>query len=143
MLTPFTRKLKKTNILLGWLLFFLAIAAIIWFFISVPEATEEIKSLKISEVKADLIEKERGWEPPFTYIISAKILNPNQNFTVPKMDYFFEIKDDQQNIISQIKNQTSINEDEEKEIKEKIVLEKSGKTLRFKIENIEWRRAED
>jgi hypothetical protein len=143
MLTPFTRKLKQTNVFLSGLIFVLAIAAIIWFFVSKPEPIGEIESLEIGEIKSVLKTKERGWEPPFTYKVSAKIKNPNEKFIAQEIEYIFEAKDEKNTIIQKKEGGTDLGKSEEEEVKEEITLDKPGKNINFNITRVKWNMAND
>jgi hypothetical protein len=142
MLTPGGRKLKQTNVALGFLTFLLGIAALIWFFVAAPAPTEEIKSLEIEEISAEFQAGEQSWNPPFTYIASAKLRNPNENFFAKKVDFKFEIKDESGKVLSQEKGTTELKANEEKEIQKEISINNKGQDLSFQITNVEWAKGE-
>ena len=143
MLTSLQRKLKQANIAFASLIFPLGIAAIIWFFVMVPSPEGEIKSIEIGKVEANIKTKEKPWEPPFAYIVAAKVKNPNEKFFIQKIDYLFEIKDEGGKVITQKKGTGEIRENEEKEIKEELNIEKREQDLSFRITGMEWKRVSE
>lgn len=141
MLTPFTRKLKQGNVFLSWIIFLLVIIGSIWLFLGRPEPQGEIKSLKVENVRAILKEKEKKWEPPFTYKVLADIINPNENFNAKKVNYIFEIKDKNQKVM--IKKEGKVEEvraQERKIIEEEVTLQSAGENFSFQLLKAKWER---
>ncbi|HOK35594.1 MAG TPA: hypothetical protein PLL80_02850 [Candidatus Pacearchaeota archaeon] len=141
MLTPRGRKLKQINVALGFLTFLLAIAGLIWFLIAPSPAPEEIKSIEIKDLSAELKNDEKPWEAPFTYIVTATLQNPNQNFFVKEFDWNIEIKDENGEVITQKNGIDGIKENEEKKIQQEITIDKQGKVVSFEINNLQWEKS--
>lgn len=139
MLSPRGRKLKKINIALGCLVFLLAIAALIWFFVApAPPSKEVIKSIEIKGVNAQLKNDEKPEEAPFTYTIIAIVQNPNQDFIAKEIDWTIGIKNENGETIIQERGTDELKGNEEKEIKKDIIIDKQGKTASFKITHVMW-----
>lgn len=140
MLTPFSRKLKQTNILLGGFLFLFAIFVVVWLLLARPVSQGKIEALLVEKVGAILVKKEKSWQPLFTYQVFAKIQNPNEKFFVEKVDYIFQIKDSKDKPLGQKEGTAKISQNEKKEIREEITTTTAGKNLTFEIKKIHWRR---
>lgn len=140
MLTFFSRKLKQTNILLGWFLFLLTIFVVVWLLLARPAPKDKIAALSIEKIGGILKKKEKPWQPPFTYQVFAKIQNPNEKFLSSKVDYIFQIKDSKDKTLVQKEGTVKINQKEKKEIKEEITINSAGKNLTFEIKKIHWAR---
>jgi len=143
MLTFFQRKLKQANIAFAFLIFPLGIAALTWFFVARPLPEGEIKSVEIEKVEVNIKTKEKPWEPPFAYVVAAKVKNPNEKFFLEKINYSFEIKDENGKVITQKEGTSEIKEKEDKKVQEELNIEKKGQNLSFKITGTEWKRASE
>jgi len=138
MLTPFGRKIKQINILLGWLIFLLLISAFTWFLVMKPQAIGKIESLEIKNLQTILKEKDELWQPPFTYRLTADILNPNETFNAKRVDYVFEVQDKDKKVITKKEGTTEIHAEEQKTIREEIVIEALGKNVSFQLTKAQW-----
>ena len=142
MLTPFTRKLKQTNIFLVGLVFVLVIISAILPLFFKKESTEKIKSIEIGKVKAILEEKTKGWEPPFVYKVSATIKNPNKKFILKEVSYLISAKDGDRNIIEKKNGKIELQSNDSKKMKDSISLDKRGKNISLEILNAKWARSQ-
>lgn len=140
MLTSKTRKIKQANIVCIWAILILGVFAMAWYFIAIPEPLGEIQPLLIGEVKSNLTEKEKAWEPPFNYQVFTSIQNPNEEFIAKKINCVFQAQGDNNENIGQTEITVKREDIEKKEITiaEKLILQERGRTLIFQITDIEW-----
>jgi len=136
MLTSSSRKLKRINIALGFIVFLLGISVLIFIFVSKPEVVV-IKSTEVSKLEASL-ENSSNYEPPFIYDISVTVNNPNEKFKAKEIDYSFEVQDNADKIILTKPGKTQLEINEKKKLTDKISLNQRGETLHFKIANVSW-----
>ncbi|MFH0987307.1 MAG: hypothetical protein V1841_00200 [Patescibacteria group bacterium] len=141
MLTNFGRKIKQINVILGWLIFVLSLASIVWLLLARPKPTEKIESLKIENLKASLKDTKQAWQPPFTYEAMAEILNPNEKFNAVKISYVFEITDNTERVIVKKEGTVDVLAGERKLLKEELTIPSSGEDINFKLKDANWERA--
>lgn len=138
MLSPFGRKLKQINVFFGFLIFLVGIAALIYFLVAPAPSDEELKSIEIKNLNAQLQEDENPSEPPFTYLVSVQLKNPNEKFFVEKLNWVLEATDSSGKTINKISGKDSLKEGEEKTIQKEIILQKESSALSFKIIKANW-----
>lgn len=138
MLSPRGRKLKQTNIALGFFTLLLGIAALIWYLVAPPSPAKELKNVEIKSINSELKNDEKPWEAPFTYTVVVTIQNPNQDFIVKELDWTMEVKNENNETIVQEKGTEKMKENEEKKIQKDITLDQQGKTVSFKINRLVW-----
>jgi len=142
MLTPFTRKLKQTNVFFLWLLFVLVVISAIFSLFFKEKSTEKIESLEIVSVEAVLEKKTKGWESPFVYRVSAIIKNQNEKFILKEVSYLIFAKDGEGNVIEKKDGRIELQSNDLREIKDSISLNKKGKNISFEILNVKWARSQ-
>jgi len=141
MLTPIGRKIKQINILFGYLTILILIGGFIWFLVAKPKPVGKIESLKIENVQATLKTKEKTWQPPFTYKVTAEITNPNDKFNAQKVDYLFEIKNKEGKTIASKEGRVDVLAKEKKTVQEEITIESASQDLSFQLTKAQWEMA--
>lgn len=138
MLTPFGRKIKQINILFGYLILLLLIGGFVWLLVAKPKPIGKTDSLKIENLQAVFKTKEKAWQSPFTYRVTADILNPNDKFNAKKVEYTFEIKDKEGKIVASEEGAIEVLAKEKKTIQEEITIESAGQNLSFQLTKAQW-----
>ncbi|MCZ2845788.1 MAG: hypothetical protein O2U61_04720 [Candidatus Bathyarchaeota archaeon] len=141
MLTPFGRKIKQTNVFFGWIIFLIVVVGFICFLVARPQTVGEIRSLEIKDIQAELKSKEKIWQPPFTYTLTASVINPNEEFSANKVNYIFKVLDDAQRVIAEKKGTIEILPKQNKKVQEEVTINNEGKNFNFKLTGSKWERA--
>jgi len=143
MLTSFGRKLKQINIILGFLTFFLGIAALVWFFLAKPPENEtEIKGLEINNFSVEFQSDQAPSDPPFFYEIVVSLKNQNEKLDADLVYWEIKVQDENNKVIAKKEGTTEIKGNEQKEVKEEISIDKQGKNVSFEIVKIKWKEKE-
>jgi len=134
MLDPATRRIKKINIALVYLL----ILTIFFSFLLIklfkkPKPLGEISPLIVEKIDVSLKDKNQ-WKAPFLYEIKFSLKNPNNLFLAQNVLYEIEIENGpkKEGKIEKIEPQ------QKKEIKETFSLNQKKEKLFLKIKEIQW-----
>ncbi len=134
MLDPATRRIKKLNILLVYLLILTIFLSFLFIKIfKKPKPLGEISPLIVEKIDVSLKDKNK-WKSPFLYDINFSLKNPNNLFLAQNIIYEIEIE----NGLKKEGKIEKINPQEKKEIKEIISLNQKKEKLFFKIKEIHW-----
>ncbi len=143
MLTPFGRKLKQVNVILGFLTFCFGIAALVWFFVAEPKDKVEIKSIEINNLLVEFQSDQEPSEPPFSYKVIASLKNPNEKIDATTVYWEIKAQDENNEIIAQKEGTIEIKGNEQKNIEQEISIDKQGKNVSFRVIKIKWEEGED